>query len=125
MIDVDAIYRVARRRVWDPVVAEDVAQQACLYAIVNRRAYPWQHVVDAIRTVRGRAGQVRYDQPDVSLEHPEWVPSHYPTPGELRERWQDEESEDQAREWLRLPADERSRRISLADQGLGSSPSML
>lgn len=118
-VPVDAIYRIARRKVRDRVLAEDVAQTACLYALTQREARPWQYVVDAVRSIVGRPGELRYDRRVVSYE--DRTPRHYATDRELAERWQDEESEDQAEEWLALGAAERDRRIRSSAQALGSS----
>lgn len=121
MVDVDAIRRLARRRVksdrW-----EDVAQTACLLAL-KRDSLNRLHVIDAIRMEfgdrrRSPAEATRHASP---IEHPEWIASHYSTPDELWERWQDEQSEDQADEWQRLPAAERDQRIAESLRDLGTS----
>lgn len=118
-IPIDAIYRFARRRIRDPWLAEDVAQTACLYALTHRPARPWQYVFDALATELGLGGSriVRGAWP---IEHPEWIASHYPTDAELAERWLDEESEDQADEWRKLPAAERDSRAAEAARLVGT-----
>lgn len=118
-VPVDAIYRFARRRVWDPVLAEDVAQTACLYALTQRPARPWQYVLDAARSILGRPGEARVERRMVPYE--DRTAHHYATSAELRERWLDEESEDQAAEWRAVGAAERARRIRSSAQALGSS----
>ena len=121
MVDVDAIRRIARRRVssdrW-----EDVAQTACLLAL-KRDSLNRLHVLDAIRMEfgdwrRSPAEAMRHASP---IEHPEWIASHYATPAELWERWQDEQSEDQAEEWQRMPAAERDKRVAESLRDLGTS----
>lgn len=118
-VPIDAIYRIARRKIRDPWLAEDVAQTACLYALTQRPARPWQYVVDAVRSIVGRPGELRYARRLVSYE--DRTPRHYPTASELRDRWLAEESEEQAAEWLAASASERDRRIAESDRALGTS----
>lgn len=120
-VPVEDIYRIARRRVWDPVLAEDVAQTACLYALAHRPAYPIQYVLDAIDHEL-RRGAARAERLPWPIEHPEWIASHYPTDAALVERWVDEANEDLAAEWAALPVAERERRELEAEIGLQSSP---
>lgn len=121
MVDVDAIRRIARRRVssdrW-----EDVAQTACLLAL-KRESLNRLHVLDAIRMEFGdwRRSPAEAMRHAGLMEHPEWIASNYATPAELWERWQDEENEDQAEEWRRLPAADRAQRVRESGIALGCS----
>lgn len=127
MVDIDAIYRDARRYSPSVDATEDIAQTACLIALER----PWRTnrrwlMHDAIRLVLGRFAWSRSSRPinTTPIEHPEWIASHYASPLELWDRWQDELSEDQADEWRVLPAAERDKRVAESMRALGTSEVM-
>lgn len=122
MVDIDAIRRIARRRVYWSDRWEDVAQTACLLAL-KRQSTPWCHVVDAIRLEFGRDRNPRTAAilRAAPLEHPEWIAGRYATAAELGERWIDEENEDLFDEWRKLPAADRAQRVRESGIALGCS----
>lgn len=121
-LDIEAIRRIARRRVYWSDRWEDVAQTAVVIGLTRSGTYPVLLVIDAIRAEFGLTNMKHRDLRNPGpLSHPEWVASHYLTPEQLTDRWLDEESEDQFDEWRRLPAAERYARVREAMEGLGTS----
>lgn len=118
----NVVKRIVKRQVVNPQDREDVLQEAYLIALRRDLVSDLRFLVfDAIRAVYGQQRGTTVWR-TVDLERPEWLASTYATDAHLREREIDEESEDQAEEWLNLPAAERSQRQRQAAQFLGTSP---
>lgn len=96
---------------------EDVAQTAIAMHLAGAKTERWSWLV--LEAMRRELGW--------KLRTPLWcfdekpIASHYPTPDDLIERWQDEETEDQAIEWHRLTAAERDKRVREAEIGTGTT----
>lgn len=105
------IRAICRRRVPNETERNDVAQIAWVY-YWNTGREPKQVVADAIRTHFGTDARTHSKRNTSTLDNPHHIASIYPTDEELRERAIDEHNQDLWREWRKLPAAERARRVS-------------
>lgn len=119
-VDLTRLQYVVWRYVRGEELQRDVFQQAWVLAQTRGTEIHYKGLVmDAMRSVMDpkwkRLATGR-------LSAPNRIASLYPTEAQLRERWEDEETEDQIEEWLSLPAAERDARRKASRKALGTSP---
>jgi hypothetical protein len=124
--ELNLLRKVTQSLVFDPNIAEDVYQQSVVHILERPEIefFVYRFVVrNAYRTLQGRPNRrfgyaIRNPAP---LPNPDWIASCYPTEAELLERWLDEETEDQTKEFETLKDSDKSNRMREAAKGLGSS----
>lgn len=123
MVDVEAIRRIAYRRVYWSDRWEDVAQRACLMALTRPDTVPALLVIDAIRSEFGRYRRSVAEAMGrmTLLERPEWIASHYFSEADLGERLFDETVEDELEAWAKMPAADRDRLVRESHRALNTS----